>query len=89
MSWLNPLSWCNPAYEDDDEKSYNDGAAWAETVVETGNEVVQSQVVRMAEDLNTSNIYEFYDGFADVYNTQPNIEPERGLLSRLGSWFSW
>jgi hypothetical protein len=86
MAWWNPCDWGNT--EDEDEKAYNDGADWAETLIAVDADVVPTQVEVMADQLS-SNPYEFYDGFRDVWNSQPELEEQRGLFSRLGSWFSW
>ena len=85
LGLLNPLSWFNPAYEDEDEKSYNDGADWAETLIAVDADVVPTQVEVMADQLS-SNPYEFYDGFRDVWNSQPGFEPTGFWNSDFVRW---
>jgi hypothetical protein len=56
------------------QRRCRDGADWAETLIAVDAEVVPTQVEVMADQLS-SYPYEFYDGFRDVWNSQPGVEP--------------
>jgi hypothetical protein len=83
--WLNPLEWGNTGNVDEDEKSYNDGADRAETLIAVDADVVPTQVEVMADQLST-NSYEFYSGFRDVWNSQPGFEPTGFWNSGFVRW---
>ena len=64
------LGWIFNTMNDDD---YDNGADWAETLIDVDAEVVPSQVERMADDFG-KDYDSFYNGFRDVWNSQPELQ---------------